>query len=441
MPGDLGDARLNNLFLEHFFRWLTRLDPDYWNATFFYPYQKTIAFSDNLLGSAPFYAVFRLIGLDQVSAYQGWYILGYGFNFAAAAYVLGRLKLKPLAVGAGAFFFTFGLPLLAQENHAQLLYRFGIPLACYLLWRFYEAPRLRYLVGVGFWLVWQFYLTIYNGIFLLLLLAALVVLLSFCVPAQSIRQRLLLWPQRVKQAWLQAPIIGKMLALLAIVALGAAFAGLIRPYYWVSRVYGFSRSWDVVSTMLPNWRSYFLADRSLLWNSTSLFSGMPARHEQQLFPGIAVLALVVLGIAGRFKTKNHRLAWLHFLAAALLVVLTLEIRGASLYRFIWQIPGMNSLRAVTRVQLVVMWPLTLYTAWVIDGLLGQLRPRLRWMKVIAYLAAGLLLAESVFYNHLTYNKYDAQKRLVEIRQLIPASIPERPHPVPGQEKLRAFLGR
>jgi len=36
--------------------------------------------------------------------------LGFCLNFAAAAYGLLRSNLKPLAVGVGAFFFTFGLP-------------------------------------------------------------------------------------------------------------------------------------------------------------------------------------------------------------------------------------------------------------------------------------------------------------------------------------------
>ncbi len=141
IPGDLGDTRFNNYILEHFFRWVTGLTRDYWNVPFFFPFQQVTAFSDNLLGSAPFYALFRSIGLNKETAFQSWYILGYMLNFTVASYVLWRLKFKPLAVGTGAFFFAFGLPLLAQENHPQLLYRFCIPLAAFSLWRFYQAPR------------------------------------------------------------------------------------------------------------------------------------------------------------------------------------------------------------------------------------------------------------------------------------------------------------
>jgi hypothetical protein len=68
--------------------------------------------------------------------------LGFLFNYIAAVYVLKKLGFKPLAVGAAAFFFSFGLPLLAQENHAQLIYRCGVPVACYFLWEFSERPKL-----------------------------------------------------------------------------------------------------------------------------------------------------------------------------------------------------------------------------------------------------------------------------------------------------------
>ncbi len=79
VPGDLGDARFNNYVLEHFFHWVTGLTRDYWDAPFFFPFHQTITFSDNLLGSAPLYALFRWTGLDRESAFQGWYLLGY-FN-------------------------------------------------------------------------------------------------------------------------------------------------------------------------------------------------------------------------------------------------------------------------------------------------------------------------------------------------------------------------
>jgi hypothetical protein len=427
VPGDLGDARFNNYILEHFFRWVTGATRDYWNAPFFFPFQQTIAFSDNFLGSAPFYALFRWVGLDKVSAFQSWYILGYFLNFIAAGSVLWRLKLKPLAIGAGAFFFTFGLPLLAQENHAQLLYRFCIPLACFLLWRFYQAPRLQTLICLGAFIVWQFYLTIYMGIFLSLLLAVLFVLLPFFVTAQTFLQRFAIWPRCLIESWSKAHLIERVLAIVVAVVLGFGFMFLILPYYHTSRIYGFSRSLFEVYAMLPRIQSYLLADNSQLWGSIASFlPSFPLRWEHQLFPGLAVVVLVLAGIAWRFHTDNRMLAWLHFGAALTLVVLTLEVHGFSLYQLVWRLPGVSSIRAVTRIMLVVMWPLSIFIAWVVDGFILRFAQQRRWMQTGVYLIVGLLLVESVFYTHATYSKADAQSRLDKLSQQIPAVVPANP---------------
>jgi len=426
VPGDLGDARFNNYVLEQFFRWASGLTRDYWNATFYYPFQWTMAFSDNLLGSAPFYALFRWANLDQMSAFQGWYILGCCLNFAAAGIVLGRLKLKPLAVGAGAFFFTFGLPMLAQENHAQLLYHFCIPLACFSLWKFYQAPGLKWLAALAFWTVWQFYLTIYMGVFLLFLLAAFFILLPFWTPGQTFWQRLTAWPRCLIKAWLHANRTGRILAITAMVVLGLGLAGLLWPYFHVYRLYHFSRGWAEVSSMLPRLQSYLLADRSQIWPTASIASNLSLRHEHQLFPGLAVLVLVLAGIAGRFQTENRRLAWLHLGAALVLVILTLDIQGFSFYQWVWRIPGLNSIRSVTRIMLVVMWPLSVFIAWAVDGFIQQFSQQRRWMQAAVYLVIGLLVVESVFYNHKTYAKADSQARLDSLRQQIPESLPANP---------------
>ena len=191
-----------------------------------------------------------------------------------------------------------------------------------------------------------------GAFFLLLLLAVLAVLLPFCVPVPTLWGRISLWPQRLWQAWSQSRWAERILALAAIAGLAAGLAGLIRPYYQVSVIYRFSRSWAEVSLMLPRPQSYLLAEHSQLWNfSANLFTGLPGRQEHQLFPGLALLVLILAGLLGRFNTGLRRLAWLNLAAAGVLVALTLNINGVSIYHALWQIRGMNSLRAVTRITL------------------------------------------------------------------------------------------
>ena len=51
----------------------------------------------------------------------------------------------------GAFIFAFGLPALAQQNHVQLLWRAGVPLAAWWMWRFtqFGKPKLLFLAALA----------------------------------------------------------------------------------------------------------------------------------------------------------------------------------------------------------------------------------------------------------------------------------------------------
>ena len=51
MPGDIGDARLVNYFLENSYQFLTGTSNSLWHLTFFYPFPFVGGFSENLFGS------------------------------------------------------------------------------------------------------------------------------------------------------------------------------------------------------------------------------------------------------------------------------------------------------------------------------------------------------------------------------------------------------
>ena len=88
IQGDLGDARLNNYILEHDYLWLTGKEKSLLDAPFFYPYPKTVAYSENHFGSMLFYSAFRSMGLDRETAFQYWFLLGYLLCLITAVMVL-----------------------------------------------------------------------------------------------------------------------------------------------------------------------------------------------------------------------------------------------------------------------------------------------------------------------------------------------------------------
>ena len=428
MPGNYGDTRLINYILEHFYRWASGLEPAYWSPRMFYPFPLTLAFSDNLLGSGPFYALFRLFGLDREMALQGWYILGFGLNYLAAAFVLHKLRFHPLAVGMGAFFFTFSLPALAQIGHLQLLYRFCVPLAVYLLWRFADRARLWYLAGILVLLAWQLWNGIYLGVFLGILLAVMALLLPFTDPGtRGWKNIFAYWPERLQTAWNQSGTAGRLLVPGAAILFIASTAALFMPYIQVTQLYQFNRSWAEVLSMLPRPQSYLIADHTPLWQPVSKhLGGVTMRHEHQLFLGIFPLALLIVGTAARFSTRQRPQARNAAYSVAVLFILTLVVGGVSLYYLIWLLPGMDSIRSVTRFQLVWLWPLAVFLAYAADGMLARAekKPMLAFAAVL--LAAGLLLEPAAVTYYQRYSTRHARERLAQIRAQLPAEIPDDP---------------
>ncbi len=412
IPGDLGDARFNNYILEHFYKWSVGVEKSYWDAQIFYPYPDTIAFSNSLLGSAPFYSFIRLLGFSRETSFQGWYIIGYVLNFLAAFLVLQKFNIMPLAIATGTFFFTFGLPMLGQEIHAQLVYRFCIPFAAYFLWNFAHKPRMITLFMIVFLCIWQIYLSFYIGYFLAMLLFVMLLIIPFLLsPSKSIIAIINYWPRILLNAWGKTRFIKRVLFSVGFISLNASLILIVYPYYWVSTKYGFTRTWLEISSMLPRISSYFIADRSVTWKSfSSLISGVFMRQEHQLFPGLSVYLLIIIGIIFLLKSNNRNFVLLSGVANIILVVFTLNINGQSLYKILQIIPGINSFRAITRIQLVLMWPLAVFITFAMESLIKYSNKYLI-LRLLALLLFGFLVIDSALYKHVTYSKADSQNRI------------------------------
>jgi hypothetical protein len=420
VPGDLADGRLNNFLLEHVWRWLSGLEPSLWDAPFFHPFARTFAFGDAFLGSAAPYALLRAAGLDREASFQGWYVVGLALDYAAVAWVLSRSGFRALGAGAGALLFAFGLPFLSQQSHVQLLYRPGVPLACHALLRLAREPRLRHVVSATAWLVWQLLASFYVGFFLALLMALLACLAPLDAGARSVRDAAALWPRRLGEAWTRARPGSRLGAALALAVAWAALAAWAWVYWDTARRYGLGRTWDEVQRF--GLRDLFSSDDALLWRW--LLGGTEgARNvEVQLFPGMAASAAVLIGVAFRFRTPNARSAWLHLAAAALALLLTIDLGGGlSVYPLLWSLPGGDAIRCTGRVMMVLLWPLAVFLAWVLDALATPLRASPA--AAVAGALVALLVAESAAFDVATYPKAAAAARLAAVRARVPSGLP------------------
>lgn len=422
MPGDPGDARFNAYFLEHFYLCFTGRVHGFWSAPFFYPFPLTTAFSDSHLGTGIVYAFFREIWFGPEDAFRWWYFTGFVANYAACAYVLGKFRLHPVAVAAGAFIFTFNLVVLAQSGHAQLDYRFGIPLAVYFFYRAVREGNIADYFWSLCWFTWQLYADIYLGIFLAMLLAAFcAALLVVNVPGRMRAGESpgAIFLQPVAHGWRNAGRRDRWLVLAGIPVLLALAAWLLHPYMMVTRLYGFTRPWQDVSRMLPRPESYLFAGNSKLWpHDLHMFRALPFLPEQTLFFGAVVWILfdvTVLGVVAGFIGKAEKKSLLTplLLAMAALMILTISIRGHTLYIFVYSLPGINAVRAVVRIILALIFPVAVVCAFGVDALAAR-ACRKKGAMLAMVLLLGALFFESAYTIDTTFPSAETSQRLAKM---------------------------
>ena len=418
VAGDIGDPRFNSVILEHLYRIVTGAQAHLWSPDFFYPFSGTLAFSDNHLGTGWVYLAARFLGAMREHAFDVWYLTGVVLNFAAALYALNRLGFSVAASAVGAFLFTFAIPVLAQNGHAQLVYRFGIPLAAVAIWEAFERRRMLDLVRVAFWATWQFYCSIYLGIFLGYLLAALAVVLV--VRNRSLPFRPWLASLANEKPWRK--IIGAAI----VAACVAALVYLLGNYLLVARLYRFGRGLDEITNMLPRLESYLLTSVSPWLRGISESFSIPTRHEHQMFVGFGALALMVVGVVAtrlRPSLPTARLGVTMFWSLVLLVLGTLWVGGFSLYYLIAWMPGISSVRAVTRIIVVMLLPMSVLVALGADFLLQSLQTR-RFLAAAATVVLALIIAVEPLNVPPRSDPITLwQERQAAVRALLPAQLP------------------
>ncbi len=412
IPGDLGDARFNSVVLEHFYRWLNGTEQSLLSPRFFHPMPGASTFSDNHWGTAWIYAAFRALGADRYIAFDLWYLTGFLLNFVVSHVVFRKMQFSPWASAVAAFAFTFALPALARHGHAQLTYRFLVPLGLLLWQRCLADGRWRWFAAVSAVVVAQFAVSIYLGYFLALLLVAWT-LADALLDRQWPRPWLTRWYQQRQTSSARERYVS--MALIAVA--GICLVALLYPYLHYARLYRFGRSLGEVSTLTPRLQSYLLADASAIWGglSAKLGAGIPARHEHQLFFGVGLLGLALLG-ALRATTRRARAAMVSLL---LLFVLTFTVGRYSLYLGLALLPGVGAVRAMARIAVVMALPLALLAATAVDA-----APRGRWAwRLLAMALVLCMVVEAATYRTHGFRFAEARQRVFALEQKLPGQVP------------------
>lgn len=430
MPGDVVDARLNLFFLENIYTYFWGHAGSLIHLSFFYPYPYVSAFSDNLFGAAPIYLLARLCTLTPESAFQFWFILGYFINFCAACYAFRLFGQSRSASAIGAVFFTFGLPASAQIAHAQLQYRFGLALAITYFYLFLTQYDWRAFLLSCLWLVWQFFCSIYLGFFSSLFMASLLIFfLLKKLHKDNFKniQRISLTLKEFIKRWLVLDQITRLELLVGLGFAAVILMCLFYPYLQVTKLYRLSRTWMEVSAMSPQILSYLLADHSLIWSPLSTkINGFAVRWEQQLFIGIVPLSILVFGaVYTRPWTGRGGSGRLTLLIVALLFLffLTLNFNEHSLWHFLVGLPLFSAIRALSRIILLFLFPLSLFLAATVDLILENSKKNKKY--ILALISMLLILEVSAVQAKTSFKDTWRSRTDLELAR-VPSALPLNP---------------
>ena len=371
LPGDIGDTRFNMYALEHSYQWLIG-NSSLWNMQMFWPLKGTSAFSEMHLGSVVFYAVPRLLGLDRYESMQVWFASGLLLTLFSAYFAARWMKYSASASALVAIIFTCALPITAQVGHAQLVHRWAAP------WAIAAAIGLSRSV-----------LTRRSHLFVFVASISLQFLLSPGTAIATIYVSIFIW---IVSVWIGTStrdfrevrtdkwhLLTTSIAVFIITI--SSYVAL--RYSQFKNVYGITREQLEVWEFSPTLKSLFLADHSHVWNRYSyrlvIDSG---RSETQLFVGLALIAFLVIGISGVRSKKDVRLSLL--LGSVLVFITTIRVGDSSVFIYLANIPGFDSVRTPGRFMLILLFPIGLVAASGFDALVTSRHKLLQLLAVLLF---------------------------------------------------------
>ena len=384
------------------------------DANIYHPYTNTLAYSENLIGSALFAAPIIWLTGDLVLAMNVVALLtcvlcGIG------AYLMARSwQLSPPAAFICGIVFAFAPPRFFKMGQLHLTAVQWIPFSlAFLNWYFDRGRRRDLLLAIA-----CFSLQVLSSGHGAAFLAVAIVLL--------IAWRLAWGHPFALRQWLRD--------------VGASGAYLLAPSFWILLPYraaqteaGLRREYPADS--MPG-AEEFLASPSRLHmflQRTVLGNSVNDNADAYLFPGILVLLLAVVAVLIWRPTRDtlRSSATGFFLLLAVVSTLMFVTWPIDIWRHVYSLPGFNFIRVPSRFILVVVLCLGVLAAAAVDRLTRGFGSRRRFEAAV--LVSSLLLAE--------YNSYPfaGVHFLLEVpaidrwldTQPKPFVIAEMPVPSPG----------
>jgi hypothetical protein len=346
------------------------------DANIYYPFANTLAYSENLIGSALFAAPViwltgNLVLATNLTALITCLLSGTG------AYVLARrLHLTIAAAFLCGLLFAFAPPRFYRIGQLHLTAVQWIPFSLAFLHSYFETGRRRDLLLATAFFSLQVLSSGHGAAYLVISIALL-----------------LAW-----QFGTGAPLALKQ----RLQDFGAAGAYLIAPAVWIILPYRLAQE-------EAGLRRGYLSDaqpgiESLLASPTNAHQFLQATllgpfekdAEAFLFPGILVLVLAGLALmAWPARSRLRGSPMVFYLLLGILSTLMFIDWPFELWRYVYWLPGFNFIRVPSRFMILTMLALSVLAAIGFDHLAARLRPGRR--ALAAAVVALLMLGEYVVY--------------------------------------------
>jgi hypothetical protein len=373
VPKDLGDPLPQAWQIAWGGHALQHQPLDYWQSNMYWPLENTLAFSDALVGYAPFGLVGE--GFEAaIARYDLLFLFAYALAFIGA-YLLGReLGIGRAAGAVAGVAYAYAPWRLEQDGHLHVISSGGIPLALFLLVRGYRRGSGRTVLAGWLVATWQLTLGFTLGLMLAYLLAALAVVLVL--------------------SWRRRPPARRVVAASATGAVVFAAIGLVLalPYREVRDDHPESERTEHTVATFSGGPEMFLAapDQSLVWGPVTepVRDGLDFVPEQTLFPGLLVVVLAGFGLS-RASPLPRRLRIGLGVAVASVAVLSLGFQTPANgvpypYRALYELaPGWDAIRTPGRLNTLTSLGLALLAAAGAHALTHAERPGLPAIARIA----------------------------------------------------------
>lgn len=346
------------------------------DANIYYPYANTLAYSENLIGSAFFAAPIIWVTGDPVLAMNLTALLTC-LLCAVGAYVLAR-RLHVSARGAFicGLIFAFAPPRFFRMGQIHMTAVQWIPFSLAFLHTYLEQGRRRdLLLAIGCFSL-QALASGHGAVYLLITTAAL-------IAWHLALGGTLAWRQRLRD-------------------FGAAGAYLIAPAVWVTLPYrlaqadaGLRRGY--LAGVQPGIESFLASPaRVHLFLQAKLWGPFAKEPNAYLFPGVIALVLACIATfswqARRRPRDNHVVFYLLIAVGSTLMFVGWPI---DVWRYVYWLPGLNFIRVPSRFIILTMLALAVLAGFGFDRVAARIS-KTATTAVMAAIAA-LLLAEYCSY--------------------------------------------